>query len=93
MPKVDSHCAVVIDSKMFVYGGYISDKADYMTDIYALDLTNFTWEIAFKGGKSKEPTGRSNFAMVEEKGNLLIFGGTDGNHTLNDMWIFDTKSK
>ena len=24
VPKVDSHCAVVIDSKMYVYGGYDS---------------------------------------------------------------------
>ena len=43
VPKIDSHCSVIIDSKMYVYGGYMCDKADYMTDIYALDLTNFTW--------------------------------------------------
>lgn len=49
IPKVDSHCAVVIDSKMFIYGGYVSDKAEYLTDIYAFDLQNQTWELYFKG--------------------------------------------
>lgn len=49
VPKVDSHCAVVIDSKMFIYGGYVSDKAEYLTDIYAFDLQNQTWELYFKG--------------------------------------------
>ena len=38
VPKLDSHCAVVIDSKMYVYGGFISDKAEYLKDIYCLDL-------------------------------------------------------
>ncbi len=27
VPKVDSHCAVVMESKMLVYGGYVSDRA------------------------------------------------------------------
>ncbi len=49
IPKVDSHCAVVIDSKIFIYGGYVSDKAEYLTDIYAFDLQNQTWELYFKG--------------------------------------------
>jgi hypothetical protein len=31
--------------------------------------------------------------MVEYKGNLLIFGGTNGVKTLNDMWNFNLTSK
>jgi hypothetical protein len=31
--------------------------------------------------------------MVEYKGNLLIFGGTNGVKTLNDMWTFNLASK
>lgn len=31
--------------------------------------------------------------MVEYKENLLIFGGTNGNKTLNDMWYFETNTK
>jgi N-acetylneuraminic acid mutarotase len=38
IPKVDSHSAVLSGQKMYVYGGYISEKAIYLTDIYAFDL-------------------------------------------------------
>lgn len=38
IPKVDSHCSAVIGSKMFIYGGYITDKAKYLVDIYCFDL-------------------------------------------------------
>jgi N-acetylneuraminic acid mutarotase len=93
VPKLDSHSALVVGEKMMVYGGYISDKAEYLKDIYAFDLNNHTWHVAFRGGKGNEPCGRSNFPMLELNENLLIFGGTDGAETLNDMWIFDTKSK
>ena len=55
VPRVDSHCAAVIGSKMYVYGGYISDKAEYMKDIYAFDLQNFTWEVVYTSGKSEQP--------------------------------------
>ena len=63
---------------MYVYGGYISDKADYLQDIYAFDLATHKWEIIYKAGKGTEPKARSYFAMVEFKENILIFGGTDG---------------
>ena len=67
VPKVDSHCSIVVDDKMYVYGGYISDEAEYLKDIYCFDLTNLTWSVTYKGGKEKEPKPRSNFSMVEDK--------------------------
>jgi len=78
---------------MLIYGGYISEKAEYMKDILALNLETNQWEILYHHGGDKEPEGRSNFAMVEHKGSLLIFGGTNGSKTLNDMWMFDLASK
>jgi protein phosphatase len=77
---------------MYVYGGYTSDKADYLKDIYAFDLPTRKWEVICKSGKGTEPKARSYFSMVELEGNILIFGGTDGVNTLNDMWIYDTKA-
>ena len=38
IPKVDSQCAVVHENTMYVYGGYVPEKAQYMKDIFALDL-------------------------------------------------------
>jgi hypothetical protein len=31
--------------------------------------------------------------MIIAEGNLIIFGGTNGSKTLNDMWKFDLKEK
>jgi hypothetical protein len=50
---------------MYVYGGYISDKAEYLTNILAFNIDDSTWEIVYKGEKSdKEPEGRGTFSMV-----------------------------
>ena len=38
IPKLDSHSAIVIGNKMYVYGGYISEKAEYLIDILAYDV-------------------------------------------------------
>jgi hypothetical protein len=38
IPKVDSHCAVVVGSDMYIYGGYVAEKGVLMKDIYALNL-------------------------------------------------------
>ena len=78
---------------MYVYGGYNSETAQELTDIYVFDLTSNKWELFYQGGKGNEPPGRSDFAMIEYSENLIIFGGTCGAKTLNDMWIFDTKNK
>jgi N-acetylneuraminic acid mutarotase len=92
VPRLDSHCAVTVENKMYVYGGYISDKAEHLIDVLAFNIETCTWETVYKGQKNEqEPQGRSNFAMVEYNGNLLIFGGTNGVKTLNDMWSFSLK--
>lgn len=38
IPKVDSHCASLVADVMYIYGGYISCKASYLKNIYALNL-------------------------------------------------------
>lgn len=48
VPKVDSHSAVVIGGKMYVYGGYIPEKASYLKDVYAFDIETNKWEIFYK---------------------------------------------
>lgn len=37
-PKVDSHACCECDGKMYVYGGFMSETAEYMKSIYCLDL-------------------------------------------------------
>ena len=94
VPKVDSHAVTINGSKMYILGGYIPEKAEYMKNIYCLDLEKFEWELLYDSKCSKdEPEARSNFNMVADGENLYIFGGTNGNHTLNDFWKFSLTSK
>lgn len=36
--KVDSHCTAMIGENMYVYGGYVADRASMNKDIYSLNL-------------------------------------------------------
>ncbi len=79
---------------MYVLGGYIPEKAEYMNNIYCLDLEKFNWELIYEGKQSaNEPEPRSNFSMVVDNDNLIIFGGTNGQNTLNDFWKFSLTQK
>lgn len=33
---------------MYVYGGYIPEKASYLKDVYAFDIETKKWEIFYK---------------------------------------------
>lgn len=92
IPKVDSHCACVIENRMYVYGGYIADQARFMRDVYCLDLDTFEWRRVYESvAGALEPQPRSCAAMVAYKDLLWIFGGSNGSKTLNDFWKFDVK--
>lgn len=79
---------------MYVYGGYIPDKAQYLRNIHCLDLDKMEWSTVFQSKDSKdEPEGRSNLSMVGEGQNLYVFGGTNGEKTLNDLWKFNLTEK
>ena len=45
IPRVDSHCALVHGNTMYVYAGYIPEKAEFMKDIYTFDLEKHEWKI------------------------------------------------
>ena len=76
---------------MVVYGGYVPEKANYMTSIYAFDFEKKTWEVYFEGGKAEEPEARSDFDMVVHDGCIWMFGGSNGKKTLNDLWKYQPK--
>ncbi len=79
---------------MYVYGGYIPEKAELMNEIYVLDLEKMVWERVWEGkGTENEPEGRSNCAMVGYDQCLYVFGGSNGVYTLNDFWKFSLTNK
>lgn len=48
IPKLDSHCSTVHENKMYVYGGYMSEKAKYLQNVLAFDFITNTWEVFYK---------------------------------------------
>ena len=55
IPKVDSHSSFLVGSKMYVYGGYMPEKASYMKNIYCLDIDEMKWSTIFESKNSLEP--------------------------------------
>ena len=55
VPNIDSHSAVEHSGQMYVYGGYIPSKAEFLLDIYAFDLEKEEWRIEYKntGGRNE----------------------------------------
>lgn len=39
---------------MYIYGGYIPHKAEYMASIYCLDVDKFEWSTIYEGKSAKE---------------------------------------
>jgi len=38
-PSIDSHCAIVVQNKMYVFGGFIADgKGKYSNDFYTFQF-------------------------------------------------------
>ena len=79
VPKVDSHSAAVIEGKMYIYGGYLSEEAENMRNIISFEFETEKWEVVYKSNrKANEPEGRSCSSMTAFDGKLYIFGGTNG---------------
>ena len=90
IPKLDSHAVTLVQNKMMVYGGYISDQAVYNNNIYCLDLDKMEWQCLFEAKKGVvSPEGRSNLGLVNDGKYLWVFGGITDHHSLDDLWKFD----
>ncbi len=52
MPRVESHCAATIGEHMYIYGGYIAEKAVRLADIYALNMEKMEWSLVYKASNT-----------------------------------------
>ncbi|GMN44040.1 hypothetical protein TIFTF001_013235 [Ficus carica] len=75
----DSHSAVAIGNKLFVYGGDCGDR--YNGDVDMLDINTLTWSRLSVQGSS--PGVRAGHATV------YVIGGVGDKHYYNDVWILD----
>lgn len=80
--------ACVDDQQLVIYGGATGGGSLSVDDLYILDLRRepkYSWMTVPTKGPT--PGRRYGHVMVYSKPNLIIFGGNDGQHTLNDVWF------
>jgi len=82
-----NHTAVIIDHKMYVFGGTTTNKK-VLGDMNVLDLESLTWSTAEPTGHP--PSARYGHSCVVYQKLLLVFGGFDGSKRLNDVYKYDT---
>lgn len=63
--------------------------------MFRFEFESEKWEVYHqpeKGDRSV-PVPRGSFGMDVDKGNIWLFGGTDGARQLNDLWCFNIATK
>jgi len=71
---------------LFLYGGFSNETMDL---VYTFDTNTNSWSVPKTIGKNIDSKG-SLTGIVNDDRKMYLFGGHDGNETLNDMLILDT---
>ncbi|KAL9341423.1 hypothetical protein Peur_064748 [Populus x canadensis] len=84
----DSHSAVAIGSKLFVYGGDRGDR--FHGDVDVLDTDTMTWtKLAVQGSA---PGVRAGHTAVNIGTKVYVIGGVGDKHYYNDVWVLDVSA-
>ncbi|KAK3242846.1 hypothetical protein CYMTET_47464 [Cymbomonas tetramitiformis] len=85
-PQREYHAAMTVRDKVYCFGGYSNN---YHNDMFVLDFETMQWVTVTPYGQV--PTARRCHSInVSEDGRKLwLFGGFDGQRTLNDLFIFE----
>ncbi|KAG9153358.1 hypothetical protein Leryth_017268 [Lithospermum erythrorhizon] len=81
----DSHSAVAVGNKLFVYGGDCGDR--YLGNVDVLDMESFTWSTLDILGPS--PGIRAGHTSVNFGTEVFIIGGVGDKQYYNDVWVLD----
>eukprot|EP01071_Lankesteria_metandrocarpae_P010067 Lankesteria_metandrocarpae@DN5282_c0_g1_i1.p1 len=89
-----AHAAACVDVMQFViYGGATGGGSLSSDELYLLDLRKqpgqLTWMTVPITGAT--PGRRYGHTMVYHKPNLVVFGGNDGQKSVNDIWFMDVE--
>lgn len=84
----DSHSALAIGNKLFIYGGDRGDR--YHGDVDMLDMDTLTWSKLAVQGSS--PGVRAGHAAVNIGTKIYVIGGVGDKHYYNDVWILDVST-
>jgi len=75
-PPINSHCALMLGSRMLVYGGW--DRSVPFQELYFLDTRRMIWFRAFATGQFPEPRWSFAMALIERNNSAYLFSGWNG---------------
>ncbi|KAI8924571.1 hypothetical protein BC831DRAFT_377987, partial [Entophlyctis helioformis] len=86
-----SHAAAVVNGRMYVVGG--GGAKHCINSIAVYDPSTSLWTTLGLGGSgSRVPPARRAHSVAAYGEFLVVFGGGDGPHYFNDVWVLDTRS-
>ena len=84
----DGHTAVVINDKMYIFGGYEEIMERFSNDIYVLDLKTYVWKYQQAGGTP--PSWRDFHSAIGLDNKMFVFGGRSDlsgpNHSQQEIY-------
>jgi len=84
------HSAVLLQSQMLVYGGYISTTSTLSSELWSYSLLAANWSLVSSGGP---PQGRYSHSAVVSGVVMYIYGGMDAvSKIYNDVWAYNSTS-
>ncbi|EGG13817.1 Kelch repeat-containing protein [Cavenderia fasciculata] len=78
------HSAIIIEDKMYVFGGY---RSKCLNDLHTLDLKTLTWSEPPQQGDT--PTARSSHAVCSVGKKMILFGGSGARYS-NELFTLNT---
>jgi hypothetical protein len=84
------HSADYVAARHEVYVFRGGNGREYLNDLHALNTQTFTWRKVETTGAIPQQRANHSSAILEETGELFIFGGWNGTERLNDIHILDT---
>jgi N-acetylneuraminic acid mutarotase len=85
----DSHAMVYnpVNGLIYLFGGF--DDVGQLNDLWVYSVAENTWTEVLPGGGPPAPRSTHAMAVDEATGQVLVFGGYDGDFPLGDLWAYD----
>ena len=88
LPRL-SHTSTQVGSYLFIFGGHNGSK--YLNELNLLNLVTMSFESCKIQGDI--PIGRGYTAGILVDGRIFYFGGYDGRHIYDDLYILELSSQ
>ena len=81
---------VELMNEVYVFRG--GNGREYLNDLHALHTDTYEWRLVETTGPAPQQRANHSSAVLNETGELFIFGGWNGRERLNDIHILDVRT-